>query len=76
MLIPDNTPPQTKDETLEILNRLFSILKACASGNKDGHRFPPTEVFNEGWMLRLVLHALQTVHGPGHPLNFLDGAAW
>ena len=76
MLIPEHTPPQTNDETLEIPKRLFSILQSCASENKDGHRFPPTEVFNEGWMLRLVLDVLQTVDVPGHPLNFLDGATW
>jgi hypothetical protein len=76
MLIPDKKPPQTNDETLEIPDRLLRILQSCASDNTAGHRFPPTEIFNEGWMLRLVLDALQTVHVPSHPLRFLDGAQW
>ena len=59
-----------------ISDRLVAILKSCQSGDRDKHHFPPTEVFNEGWMLRLVLDALKTVDVPGHPLKFADGATW
>lgn len=75
MLIPDNKPPQKTEKPIKIPNRLLRILQSCASDNTAGHRFPPTEVFNEGWMLRLVLDALQTVNIPDHPLKCLDGKA-
>ena len=36
----------------------------------------PTELFNEGWMLRLLLDwAARSARGP-HPLTFLEGARW
>lgn len=56
---------------------LFTILRSSESKDDNRNYFPPTEVFNEGWMLRLVLYALQTVDVPGHPLKFLDNdATW
>jgi hypothetical protein len=60
----------------EIPQSLINILKSCESKDREQHHFPITEVFNEGWMLRLVLDVLQTVDVPGHPLNFLYGATW
>lgn len=57
-------------------DRLVKILRSCESEDKAENRFPPTEVFNEGWMLRLVLDALQTVDVPGHPLGFLGKSKW
>ena len=35
-----------------------------------------TELFNEGWMLRLVLDHLQTEECPQHPFSFRAGAKW
>ena len=40
------------------------------------HRFPPTLVYSEGWMLRLVLLCFQTNGAPGHILAFHSGATW
>ena len=40
------------------------------------HRFPPTLLYNEGWMLRLVLLWFQTAGVPGHILAFHRGATW
>jgi len=57
-----------------IPERLFRILRSCESD--DTSCFPATEVFNEGWMLRLVLDAMQTLDIPGHPLRFLSGSKW
>ena len=37
--------------------------------------FPPTELFSEGWMLRLLLEATFTGHG-GMPFEFADQARW
>ena len=31
------------------------------------HRFPPTLLYNEGWMLRLVLDWFKTHEAQGHP---------
>jgi hypothetical protein len=56
-------------------NSLIEILKTCESNGNGQQRFPPTEVFNEGWMLRLLLDALQTVD-VRDPLGFLEGAMW
>ena len=36
----------------------------------------PTEVFNEGWMLRLTLDWMAAEGRPGHPLSFAEGARW
>lgn len=57
-----------------IPDRLLQILRTCESA--ETARFPPTEIFNEGWMLRLVLDAVQTLNIRNHPLAFCDGAAW
>ncbi|AZQ67946.1 hypothetical protein EF888_12860 [Silicimonas algicola] len=55
----------------EILSRL--ILEAS---EPEGARFPQTEIFNEGWMLRLVLEAFKRLNIQGHPLSFEKGADW
>ena len=65
----------------KIPQSLISILESCQNEDRDQHHFPPTEVFNEGWMLRLVLDALEnlekTVGVPDtHPLKFCKGAKW
>ena len=36
----------------------------------------PTEVFNEGWMLRLTLDWMAAEGQPDHPLSFDEGARW
>lgn len=37
---------------------------------------PPTALFNEGWMLRLVLDFFGRQRPSGHPLDVLPGATW
>jgi len=37
---------------------------------------PPTQLYNEGWLLRLVLDWLDRHRGFAHPLSFLPGARW
>ena len=39
-------------------------------------RFPPTLLFNEGWMLRLVLDWFSCQETSGHILSFEPGASW
>ncbi len=57
-----------------IPDRLLRILRSCEADETSC--FPPTEVFNEGWMLRLVLDAFRTLRIRDHPLSFADGAKW
>lgn len=56
-----------------IPDRFIRILRS--SENDANARFPPTEVFNEGWMLRLVLDAVQGVQIES-PLRCESGSAW
>jgi hypothetical protein len=56
-----------------IPQRLFQILK-FAESNESSH-FPLTNVFNEGWMLRLILDAVQTF-SINSELRFLAGSRW
>jgi hypothetical protein len=40
------------------------------------HRFPPTLMYSEGWMLRLVLHWFYSHQLTNHSLAFAPGATW
>lgn len=60
--------------TLKIPDRLIRVLRSAES--EDSTHFPPTEVFNEGWMLRLVLDAMRTVESKSVPLHVEPGATW
>lgn len=62
------------DSSTRNAERLTRLLRACETGTDA--RFPPTEVFNEGWMLRLVLDAIETHRIADHPLAFELGAKW
>lgn len=53
---------------------LFHLMDSCK--NEDTRRFPATHIFNEGWLLRLILDAFQTLGIENHPLQFLEGANW
>lgn len=57
-----------------IPNRLFQILRSCEADKTA--RFPPTEIFCEGWMLRLVLDAVHSLGIQKHPFCFLPRARW
>lgn len=54
--------------------RLLRILRT-SEANEDSC-FPPTEVYNEGWMLRLMLDAIQSLNISQHPLTFTTDARW
>ena len=51
------------------------ISKMLESAHTDGAVFPPTILYNEGWMLRIVL-SLQSEGIECLPFNFLPGAKW
>lgn len=54
--------------------RLFKIMQTAADGV--GGQFPPTEIYNEGWMLRLVLDAATSLGDKVHPFQPFDRAKW
>lgn len=56
-----------------MLDAISRILGRCGT---DGSVLPPTELFNEGWMLRLVLDWLDRNRQVEHPLSFRSGARW
>jgi hypothetical protein len=53
---------------------LIRILRSSADSSSP--RFPPTEVYNEGWMLRLLLDAIQHLGLRSSPLAFEAGSSW
>jgi len=56
-----------------MIEPIARILDRCGSENSV---LPPTELFNEGWMLRLVLDWLDRNRGIVHPLSFAPEARW
>ncbi len=55
------------------MNALTSLLDKIDPQNPS---FPPTLLFNEGWLLRILLDWFSTHPVPDHPLNFADSATW
>ena len=56
-----------------MLHALTRILSGCGG---ETPLMPPTEVYNEGWMLRLVLDWLDRNRTLVHPLSFAPDARW
>jgi hypothetical protein len=56
-----------------VLNTIRELLGKCGSGDSV---LPPTELYNEGWMLRLVLNCLEHNRDLEHDLSFLPGSRW
>lgn len=55
---------------------LDSIKALLESSISESPRFPPTIIFNEGWLLRLVLNWFSSSRAPGHELTFQEGSIW
>lgn len=56
-----------------ISHTLQSLLNSCAGPNP---RFPPTLLYNEGWMLRLILDWFSKYPDLDHPLAFPRSGTW
>jgi hypothetical protein len=56
-----------------MLQRVYSLLESCTT---DLPLFPPTLLYNEGWLLRLILDWFSNQQIPAHPLNFSPTASW
>lgn len=55
------------------LNRIAYLLKQCGG---DDAKFPPTDLYNEGWMLRLVLDWFSNNRKIDHDLSFMEDSDW
>ncbi len=56
-----------------MLKRVPELLARCGS---NASVLPPTELYNEGWLLRLVLDWFDRDRTLSHQLSFLPGARW
>lgn len=56
-----------------ILEKIQSMLVSC---DGEGSHFPPTELYNEGWLLRLILNWFAIHRTDRNLLSFADGATW
>jgi len=54
-------------------DRVSELLQRCGT---DEPVLPPTELYNEGWMLRLVLDWFENRSNVDHPLSFQPDARW
>jgi len=55
------------------LAAIYQLL--LTAGTSEAH-FPPTILYNEGWLLRLVLSWFHKSGVQGHTLSFAEGATW
>jgi hypothetical protein len=55
------------------LDRIAEMLRGC---DGDSNVFPPTILYNEGWLLRLILDWFSTHRVQNHPLSFSESARW
>lgn len=55
------------------IQKITALLESCTGA---APRFPPTLLYNEGWLLRLVLDWFSTHPIPDHPLTCSENAQW
>jgi hypothetical protein len=56
-----------------MFDRIIHMLQTC---DTDHGVLPPAEVYNEGWVLRLILDWFSSQPASDHPLSFEKGARW
>jgi len=54
-------------------NKLINLLESLAS---ETSHFPPTILYNEGWLLRIIVDWFATHPVNDHPLTLLEGSTW
>jgi len=69
----DSRPLGRQERSLMVMERIHAMLQSCAT---DLPVFPPTLLYNEGWLLRLVLDWFSINNVPDHPLTFSQNARW
>jgi hypothetical protein len=55
------------------LNKVQSLLESCST---DKACFPPTILYNEGWMLRQTMDFFSSFKVKNHPLSVPEGSRW
>jgi hypothetical protein len=60
----------------EVALMFGTIAEVFASYPQDSLPFPPTKLYNEEWLVRLVLHWMSQHQGQGGRLAFAEGARW
>lgn len=60
------------------LDRIKNMLATCSAQDKSQNIMPPTTLYNEGWMLRLVLDWISSANlqTGAHPLCIPNGGRW
>ena len=56
-----------------IIDRIKAMLEACEAGVPP---FPPAVLFNESWLLRIVLDWFARRGGDRYPFSPAEGASW
>lgn len=56
-----------------VVDRIRDMLAACEAGEAS---FPPAELYNEDWLLRIVLDWFARHGGDRYPLSPMPGARW
>ncbi|HEY9707784.1 MAG TPA: hypothetical protein V6D48_06225 [Oculatellaceae cyanobacterium] len=56
-----------------VREKITALLESCAGKSA---KFPPTLLYNEGWLLRLVLDWFSSHSVPNHVLAFSENAGW
>jgi hypothetical protein len=56
-----------------VIERIYKLLESCTT---ETPLFPPTILYNEGWLLRLTLDWFSSNKVPNHPLNFHKRSRW
>lgn len=58
---------------LSCLNVVAELLKRCES---DDNVCPPTDLYNEGWLLRIILYLFSKQKPSNHELSLSQGSTW
>ena len=56
-----------------MLNILTDLLSAY---DPESPHFRPTEIYNESWLVKLILSQASAIPAADHPLSFLPGSSW
>ena len=56
-----------------VMEKITALLESCI---RDSPKFPPTLLYNEGWLLRLILDWFSSHPVTDHVLAFSENASW
>lgn len=74
---PGNNPAEVGADPIaaqaKVIDRVAALLEEC---DGDQPPFPPALLFNEGWLLRVVVDWFARHGGDRYPLSVLPGARW